>query len=101
MQKMEENRQKQIEDVKQTKRPDFKNPGIDNYFDDFDALYTKLENAASAEEANALNEKYMQLTTRMADIIKQLNNNQVYEFSKYNAKLSMQWHDKIQVFWKD
>jgi hypothetical protein len=101
MQQMEDNRQKQMEEVRQTKRPDLKNEKVDKYFDDFDALYTQLEKAITTEEADALNEEYMQLMTQTTDLIQQLDKKDVYEFSKYNAKQSMQWYDKMQEFWNE
>ena len=99
MQGRENDRQKQIEEIRQTTRPNFKIPAIDKYFDDFDALYAKLEKASSAEEAQILNEAYTEWGEQTAGIIKQLNNKQIYEFSKYAAKMAIQWGEKMQEFW--
>ena len=101
MQRIEENQQEQIEKMKQAARPNLKNPNINKYFDDFDALYTQLENADSAEEAEILNEKYLRLGEQTADLIKQLENKQIYEFSLYNAKLMNRWYDKMKEFRND
>ena len=100
MQKMEESRQNQIEKAKQVKRPNFKNAEIDKYFDDFDKLYARLEKATSAEEAEILNKEYEQFLAKsqLADLMKQLNNNQKYEFSQYSAKQGILWYEKMQEF---
>ena len=100
-QRRENDREKQIEEIRQTTRPNFKIPAIDKYFDDFDALYTRLENANSAEEAEALYDDYAAWVKQTAGLIKLLDNNQTYEFSKYAAKMAIQWSEKIQEFWND
>ena len=93
---MEDNRQKQIEEVRKTTRPDFKRPEIDRYFDDFDTLYGKLEkNAAFADSVEKIDAEYGQWAAKSADLLKLLNADQKYKFSKYNVKLAIQWHDKI------
>jgi len=97
-QRMKDNHQKQIDDVKKTERPKLKNAAVDKYFDDYDLLYAKLENAVSLQEAEALDEEFMQWI-RGSSVGQQIkNNDQRYEFSKYNAKLSVQWHEKMQEF---
>jgi len=98
MQGMEESRVNQIEKVKQATRPNFKNAEIDKYFDDFDNLYARLEKTTSAEDAEKLNNEYNQFLaqSQLADLMKRLNNDQKYEFAQYNAKLSIQWHEKMQ-----
>ena len=95
MQSMEENRQTQIEEIKKTTRPDFNNPEIDKLFDDFDALYARMEDATSADEEK-LYDEYMQWSARITDLVKKLDTDQMYEFSKYNAKLAVQWSDKLE-----
>ncbi|MCL1937952.1 MAG: DUF308 domain-containing protein [Candidatus Azobacteroides sp.] len=97
MQEIENRSQKQIEEISKTERPKFKKPDIDQYFDDFDALYGKLEkNAASADSVEKINEEYTSWMAKTAEMLNQLNADQKYEFSKYHAKLRIQWHDKMQ-----
>jgi hypothetical protein len=98
MQEMEEKRQTQIEEMKQTTRPDFKNVEIDQYFDAFDTLYAKLERySTNADSVQIFNDEFYQWTSQTADLLTPLDNNPKYEFSQYYAKLTMQWSDKMQL----
>jgi len=98
IQRMEDDRQKQVEEVKQVTRPNFKNAEIDKYFGDFENLYARLDKVTSAEEAEIINKEFEQFLaqSQLADLMKQLNNDQKYEFAQYNAKLGIQWHEKMQ-----
>jgi hypothetical protein len=40
-------------------------------------------------------DKLALLTEQAADALEGLNNDQKYEFSKYNAKLSIRWGEKV------
>jgi hypothetical protein len=99
MQDMEDEQQEQIEDVKQAARPDFGDADIDRYFDEFEALYDRLENnAANADSVRILNEEfYRWSSSQPADLLSPLDNDQKYEFSKYNARLSVQWSERVQA----
>jgi hypothetical protein len=97
MQEIDDSRQKQIEEVKQTARPNSKNPEIDRYFDEFDALYVRLEkNEVVADSVQQINDEFMHWMEKAGDLIRPLNGDQIYKFSQYNAKLCIQWNDKMQ-----
>ena len=95
MQEIEESRQNQMDEVKQTARPDFKNDQVDTFFDEFDTLYADLERNANPENVRQYYDKFAQWSEKTAEVLEGLNNDQKYEFSQYYAKLAMQWHDKI------
>jgi hypothetical protein len=85
--------------IERAVRPDFKKPEFDKYFDDFDALYSKLETVTSAKEAKKLNKKHGERGPKISGLLSQLTFDEAYDFLAYSGKQDILWFDKMRKFW--
>jgi hypothetical protein len=96
MEEMEREHTEQIEEIRNTERPELNNAEADDYFDKFEELSGRFkENMAKGDqEAIATNEReFEEMKATVADILQNLDDDAKYDFSLYDAKLMIEWAD--------
>jgi len=90
------NRQRLIEEVKDTEKPDFKNPELDKHFNRFESMYHSYKDNLKINDETALAESeqaFMQWCIDLALLMEGLSNEEKAELARYNAKLSIMWSE--------
>jgi hypothetical protein len=96
MEDINENREAQIDDIRHFDRPDFKNPDVNKYLDEFDDLYKRFEQSLQDKNEDDIADcenKFEEWLTRLADFMPNLNNDEKADLARYVAKLSISWND--------
>ena len=96
MQEMDQNRQKQIEEIRKVEKPDFKNPDIGKYLAEFDEMYEQYCKSIADGDAEGIiksQHMYGDWTMKAGELMKPLNNDQKTELVRYMAKLAIRWSD--------
>jgi uncharacterized membrane-anchored protein YhcB (DUF1043 family) len=102
--KIDQQRENQIDEIRNSEKPDFKNKEVEKHFDGFDDLYKRYEKAIQSQDAKVIQQcedDYVEWTTKTADFMPKLNNDEKYEVARYNAKLAIMWGDLRQSYLKN
>ncbi len=92
----EKERQKQINDIKETDEPQFDNPEIKKHFVAFDEILQKFKSNLSTgnkEAIQASENEYLEWSKKSAPLMESMDIDMKQEMAKYLAKLAIEWHD--------
>ena len=96
MEEQDKQRETQIDELRHSEKPNFKNQELETHFNVFDDLYKRYEQALQNEDEEAIikcEDDYAEWVNQLAGFAPQLNNDEKYELSRYNAKLGILWND--------
>lgn len=94
-------REAQIDDFRNLEKPDFKNQDLEKHIATFDDLYQLYEKALQSKDGVAISEcdnAYMEWTVKTSSFFSQLDDDEKYKLSGYNAKLGVLWNDLRQNY---
>ncbi len=94
MQEIEDERQNEIEEIKNIDKLSFHNKEVEKHLADFDKIYKEyLQNFETKDDAaiSKSMDAYSQWAGNTAAIMQELNNDEKTELVRYLAKLSIQW----------
>jgi hypothetical protein len=101
MEEQDQKREAQIEEVRNMKKPDFKNKDLEKHLATFDDLYKRYEEALQTNDTEAVIEcedAYTEWAVKTGSFISELDNDGKYKLSSYNAKLGILWNDLRQNY---
>jgi len=100
MEEMDKRREAQIEKIRNSGELSFSNAELESYIAEYNALYKRFEQSVenkNEDEISKCEDDYevwnTKWGTKISEIIPKLNNDEKAELARYNAKLSIQWHD--------
>jgi hypothetical protein len=101
MKDFDEQREMQIDEIRNSDKPNFKNQSLEKYLADFTELYNRYEQVLQAKDedaAIACENEFMEWCSKLGDFMPLLNNDEKYELSRYYAKLAISWNDLRQKY---
>lgn len=96
IQKSENSRQILIEEIKESEKPDFKNPELTKHFARFDSLYQIYKKNVETDNQTAIMENqqaFMQWSSELAPLMDGLTTDEKVALARYNAKLGIMWSE--------
>jgi uncharacterized membrane-anchored protein YhcB (DUF1043 family) len=96
MEDINKTREAQIDEIRNSDKPDFKDQEVEKHLDEFDKLYERFAKSLKNKDESAIadcEKEYEEWTLKLTDLMPNLNNDEKVELARYNAKLSISWHD--------
>ena len=96
MDNIEQRRQEQIDEIKNSGELNFQNENVDKHVAAFDSIYKKYEQETRGGNEAGIQEcweKYMKWTEGTADLMEELDVDQKVELARYLAKLAIKWSE--------
>lgn len=93
---MENNRQEQIDAVKNSGDLNFTNANVEKHIATFDNIYEQYKRAAEQNDEEGIKkgqDRYMEWAQGTALLMTELNNDQKSDLARYLAKLSIKWSE--------
>ena len=92
----EENRNTQIDKIRNMEKPKFKSEKVDKYFSEFDKIFENYkENIQTDNEQGIIDSEnaYMEWMNQAIEIVQELKDSEKANFASYSAQLGIKWHD--------
>jgi hypothetical protein len=86
----------QIEEVRHSDKPNFKNTEVEKYLAEFDVIYKRFEQNLQSEDKQAIiasETEFMEWSSNASALFPQLSSDETQELARYMAKLSVSWND--------
>jgi hypothetical protein len=96
MDDIDKKRETQIDEVRHSDKPDFKNSEVNEYLGEFDGIYKRYEQSLQDKDENAIEgceNEFGEWLSKSADFMPKLNNDEKADLARYMAKLSITWND--------
>jgi len=96
MEDINKTREAQIDEIRNSDKPDFKDQEVEKHLAEFDKLYKRFAKSLKNKDESAIadcEKEYEEWTLKLTDLMPNLNNDEKVELARYNAKLSISWHD--------
>jgi hypothetical protein len=94
----EQRREKQINEIKNMAKPNFKNAEIEKHFAEFDGIYKEFQEKIQAKDEQGIHkceQKYMDWSSDFPAMDK-LSTDEKVQTASYNAKLAIKWGEALQ-----
>jgi hypothetical protein len=91
----EQRREKQMDEIKNMAKPDFKNAEIEKHFVEFDVIFAEFQEKIQAKDAQGMHDceqKYMDWSSDYT-MMEKLSTDEKVQVAAYNAQLAMKWND--------
>jgi len=95
----EQRREKQINEIKNMEKPDFKNVEIEKHFAEFDVIFKEFQEKIQAKDEQGIHkceEKYTDWINSRTPLMEKLSTDEKVKIAPYNAKLAMKWGEARQ-----
>jgi hypothetical protein len=86
----------QIDEVRNSDKPKFKDSDVNKYLDEFDDIYKRFEQSLKDEDEDVsanCEKEFGEWVSKAANFIPKLNNDEKTDLARYVAKLSVSWND--------
>ncbi|MDR2475972.1 MAG: hypothetical protein LBD45_08960 [Bacteroidales bacterium] len=96
MDDIDQQRERQIDEIRNLGKHNFDNPDIDRHFAEFDSLYKCFEQCLQTSNQTGIDScenEFMEWSTKSGDFMTNLSNDEKYELAQYLAKQAISWDD--------
>lgn len=95
----EERREEQVDQIRNSERPELAGAEANAFFDDFEALLSQYREHTAAGDTQGAEQDaaaYYELMQKMPAVVEPLSADDKYSFSVYSAKLQIEWSEVAQ-----